>query len=53
MSKLWIEVELATERVNGQTATEALLMQAVVASALNPKSGSARFKKLLKDLTDG
>ncbi len=53
LSKLWIEVELAQERVNGRIATEATLMQAVVAMAVNPKRGSKVFEELMRDLTDG
>lgn len=52
LSKLWIEVELARERINARIATEAVLMQSVVASILN-KDGATALKNQLDDLNHG
>jgi hypothetical protein len=53
LSTLWIEVELATERINRRIATEALVMQAVVGTVMGGKEGAKHLKSLLKRLNDG
>lgn len=52
LSKLWIEAEIAKERINAKMVTETVLLQAVVASAFN-KAGSDELQKLMDDLNYG
>lgn len=52
LSKLWIEAEIAKDRINARMASETILMQAVVASAFN-KEGTKVLKDLLDDLNYG
>lgn len=52
LSKLWFEAELVKERVNQHSATEASIMQTVIASVLTA-DGSKNLKKLLRRLTHG
>lgn len=47
---VWDEAELVVERVNRNNATNAVLMQMVVASVLSPKKGGAAFAKTIKRL---
>lgn len=50
IAMLYSEHSRVVKRSNGRLATEGVIMQAVVVSAL---SGGDHFKKLLKELTDG
>jgi hypothetical protein len=52
LSKLWLETELARERVNQRHVTDATLMQAVIIAALQ-KNGGKFLEKQIKKLTDG
>ena len=49
----WGEAAIVRKRINHQMATEAILMQAVVGSALNPKEGGKAFQKMIKEMTSG
>lgn len=53
LSHLWIEAELATERINRRIVTDATMMQAVVIASLNPKQGGKHLQKLIRKLNDG
>jgi hypothetical protein len=50
---VWGEAAIVRKRVNHQLATEAILMQAVVGSAMNPKEGGKAFQKMIKEMTSG
>ena len=50
---VWGEAAIVRKRVNHHLATEAILMQAVVGSALNPKEGGKAFQKMIKEMTSG
>ena len=52
LSKLWIEVELARERINARISTEAVLMQSVISSIVN-KNGATALKDQLENLNHG
>lgn len=52
LSKLWMEAELAKERVNLHMASEATLMRTVIVSVLSTdNSGLENFKEQLRKLT--
>lgn len=52
LSKLWIECEIAKERINAKMKTEALLTQAVIGAVL-VKSGANALKTLMDGLDNG
>ncbi len=54
LSTLWMETELARERVNLRIATESSLMRTVIASVLSTdNSGVENLKTELRKLTHG
>ena len=53
VGQVWGEAAIVRKRVNHQLATEAILMQAVVGSAMNPKEGGKAFQKMIKEMTSG
>jgi len=48
---IWDEARLVVERLNGAYATEAILVQSAIASALS-KDGAKEFKKTISRLND-
>jgi len=54
LSKLWIEAEIARERINARLATEATLtFHAVVAVLASGGGGVKEFNEELRKLNDG
>jgi len=54
LSKLWIETEIARERINARMASEtALMFQAIVAVLAPGGKGVKNLNENLKRLTDG
>lgn len=54
LSKLWMEAELARERINLRIATESSLLRSVIVSVLSAdKTGMKNLQDQLKTLTDG
>lgn len=54
LSKLWIETEIARERVNSRISTEISLMHSAVVAIMAPDGkGNSNFIKQLRDLNDG
>lgn len=55
LATLWYEAQLARERINGQIATETVMLDAVITSILSPKGrgGRQHLDKLLRKLTSG
>lgn len=54
LSKLWIETEIARERINARLATEATLIHsAIVAVLASDGKGVENLNRQLKRLTDG
>lgn len=52
LCRMWEEAGYVVQRINGQYATEALVLQVTAISVMH-KGGGAEFKKLIKRLTDG
>lgn len=54
LSKLWIEAEIARERINSKIATEASLIQSAIVAVLSlDGKGVKNFNDQLQRLTDG
>lgn len=54
LSKLWIEAEIAKERINARHTTDAVLMQSVIVAVLSPDGkGVKNLQDQLRELTDG
>ena len=50
--QLWLESEIATERLDHQHATAALLTQQAVAALFDKEAGKA-FKEIIEDMAHG
>jgi hypothetical protein len=50
---LWVEATIAQQRINGQMATEAVLMHQVVQTVLGDESAFNRLQATLKGLGNG
>jgi hypothetical protein len=54
LSKLWLEVELARERINSKIATEASLIHTAIVAVLSlDGKGVKNFNDQMRKLTDG
>lgn len=54
LSKLWIETEIAKERINARMATETTLLHSAIVAVIAPGGkGVDNLDKLLKRLNDG
>jgi hypothetical protein len=54
LSKLWIETEIARERINARLATEATLIHSAIVAVLAPGGkGVENLNRQLKALSDG
>lgn len=50
---LWTEARIARHRVNTELATQAILIQSAIGSAIGGKEGQKHFNELTQGLTNG
>ena len=52
IGRLWLENEIAADRINRQAVTQAILFQAAAISVMDKKGGKY-FNDLIRKLSDG
>lgn len=48
-----MEARIVRRRINNQTVTESMLMQACIGSVMNGKAGTKNYNQMIKDLNRG